>query len=176
MTENKGPGLLAVFVGASGSGKSTLASAVFGPENVVSSDALRLLVSGGANDQQATRDAFDLLHRIVAMRCKRQLVTAVDSVALRAEHRAVFHMLAAVHGMPCVAIAVDTPLKMCLDRNAARERQVPEHVIRAQYQAFRRSLAVLPDEGFADVFLVRTLARSTGQHVAELAEWLAGVA
>lgn len=170
MTE--GPGLLAVFVGASGSGKSTLAREVFGSANVVSSDALRELVAGDAGDQGATKDAFTLLYEILELRLRRHLVTAVDSTALRPEHRAVPLQLAAYHEVPCVAVAMSTPRKVCLARQAGRERQVPEHIVTAQYAAYCASLAQLPYEGFAAISVVDG-TRSTEHQAGELGEFLA---
>jgi predicted kinase len=170
MTE--GPGLLAVFVGPSGSGKSTLAREVFGPANVVSSDALRELVAGDASDMTATSEAFDLLYRIVAARCRRHLVTAVDSTAVKPHHRSTLQSLADAHEVPCVAVAMSTPLRVCLARNAARDRQVPEDVITRQWEAYCRAQPELPFEGFAAVTGIDG-TRSTDHQAAELAEFLA---
>lgn len=160
------------LIGASGSGKSTLAREVFGAANVVSSDALRELISGDAGDQGATREAFDLLDRIVAARCKRHLVTAVDSTALRPEHRARLQWLAADYGVPCVAVAMNTPLRICLARQDGRERQVPDYIIREQEAAYCRALPELPFEGFAAVTAIDG-TRSLDSQADELAEFLA---
>ena len=59
---------LVLLIGASGSGKSTFARRHFLPTEVVSSDACRGLVSDDANNQEATGDAFALLHTIVEIR------------------------------------------------------------------------------------------------------------
>ncbi len=55
---------LVVLVGASGSGKSTFARQHFKPTEILSSDFCRGLVSDDANDQAATKDAFDILNYI----------------------------------------------------------------------------------------------------------------
>lgn len=53
---------LVALIGPSGSGKSTFARRQFKPTEIVSSDACRGIVSDDENSQDATGDAFDLLH------------------------------------------------------------------------------------------------------------------
>jgi len=149
-------GLLAVMVGAAGSGKSELAAAVFGEQNVVSSDALRALACGSVFAQEpADHDAtFDLVYRITAMRLRRRLVTVVDSTALRPQYRAPLLAIAAAHVVPCVAVLVDTPEAECQRRNCKRERRVPDHVIAAHCEQFGLARWLVPREGFAAVLTV----------------------
>ena len=59
---------LVVLVGPSGSGKSTFARRHFRPTEVLSSDYCRGLVSDDENSQDATPDAFELLHFIARKR------------------------------------------------------------------------------------------------------------
>lgn len=53
---------LVALIGPSGSGKSTFARRHFKPTEIVSSDACHGIVSDDENSQDATGDAFDLLH------------------------------------------------------------------------------------------------------------------
>jgi len=62
---------LVVQVGASGSGKSAWAAARYRPQEVVSSDQLRGVVGSGADDLDASADAFALLDQIIAARLRR---------------------------------------------------------------------------------------------------------
>ena len=55
---------LVLLVGPAGAGKSTWARGRFRRSQVVSSDDLREMVSDDATDQDATRDAFAILHAI----------------------------------------------------------------------------------------------------------------
>ena len=57
---------LVVLVGTSGSGKSTFARRHFLPTEVIASDWARGLVEDDENSQDATGDAFDVVHYIAA--------------------------------------------------------------------------------------------------------------
>ena len=70
---------LVLLIGASGSGKSTFARKHFLPTEIVSSDICRGLVSDNENSQDATADAFELLHATLAIRLKRRKLTVVDA-------------------------------------------------------------------------------------------------
>src|ERR671931_2884377 len=70
---------LVVLVGAAGSGKTTFAARWFAPEEVLSSDALREVVSGDAADQRATRPAFGILHRALTRRLAAGRPPGLDS-------------------------------------------------------------------------------------------------
>ena len=78
---------LMLLVGAAGSGKSTLAARLFAPDEIVSSDALRAVVSGDEADQRATAVAFRILHRTLARRLPTGLLTVVDATNALAAHR-----------------------------------------------------------------------------------------
>lgn len=148
---------LVVLIGASGSGKSTLARRLFLPTEILSSDACRGWVSDDDNNQEATGDAFDVLHYIARKRLARGLLTVVDATNVRAEDRSPLVQIAReFHCLP-VAIVVDTPERICQERNSARpDRDFGAHVVRAQRTAMRRGLRSLEREGFRHVFWLRT--------------------
>ena len=77
---------LVVLVGAAGSGKSTFAARHFAPDEVLSSDAFRALLSGDEADQRATKTAFSILHREVVRRLAAGRLVVVD--ATNVEHHA----------------------------------------------------------------------------------------
>ena len=70
-----------------GSGKSSFARKHFLSTEVISSDFCRALVADNENDQSATGDAFDLLHRIVRKRLARGRLTLVDATNVQPEAR-----------------------------------------------------------------------------------------
>jgi protein phosphatase len=143
---------LVVLVGMSGSGKSTFAARHFRRTEVLSSDACRGLVSDDENDQAATRDAFDVLHHIAGKRLAAGRLTVVDATNVQREARGPLVELARAHDVLPVAIVLDVPELVCLERNRLRpDRDFGDHVIRRQRQQLRRSLRGLAREGFRRV-------------------------
>ena len=145
---------LVVLIGAAGSGKSTLARRLFEPDEILSSDAFRAVVSGDEADQGATRAAFALLHRELERRLAHGRTTVVDATNVTPFARRGLLDRAARHGIPAVAIALDLDPAIVLERNARRTgRVVPEAAVRRHLAELARSLlpGVLEAEGFAAV-------------------------
>jgi protein phosphatase len=148
---------LVVLIGASGSGKSTLARRLFERTEILSSDTFRGWVSNDENNQEATGDAFEVLHYLARKRLARGLLTVIDATNVRAEDRQPLVQLAREHHCLPVAIVVDTPEKVCYDRNAMRtDRDFGPHVVRNQRRAMQRDLRGLFREGFRHVFTLRS--------------------
>ncbi len=147
---------LVVLVGVSGSGKSTFAADHFAPTEVLSSDFCRGLVADDENDQSATGDAFDVLHFIAGKRLAAGRLTVIDATNVQPEARKALIRLARDHDVLPVAIVLDVPERVCLERNASRaDRQFGPHVIRRQRDQLRRSLRGLQKEGFRGVHVLR---------------------
>jgi polynucleotide kinase-phosphatase len=146
---------LVVLVGVSGSGKSTFARRHFLPTEVVSSDACRGLVSDDENSQEATADAFDLLHTIAGVRMRRGRLTVVDATNVQPEARRPLVALARQHHFLPVAVVIDLPEALCQERNRGRpDRDFGPHVIRNQHRQLRRGLRSLKREGFRYVHVL----------------------
>jgi protein phosphatase len=140
---------LVVLIGVSGSGKSTFARKHFLGTEVISSDFCRGLVSDDENDQAATKDAFDVLHYIAGKRLAAGRLTVIDATNVQPEARKQLVALAREHDVLPVAIVLDPPEKVCLERNAQRpDREFGPHVVQRQRQQLRRGLRSLKREGF----------------------------
>ncbi|NUR58537.1 MAG: polynucleotide kinase-phosphatase [Catenulispora sp.] len=148
---------LVVLIGTSGSGKSTFARKHFRSTAVVSSDACRGVVADDENDQSATPDAFALLHHIVGIRLRRGLLTVVDATNVQAKAREALIKVARDHDVLPVAIVLDVPERVCLDRNSARpdRADLPGHVVARQRRELRSGLRNLSREGFRKVHVLR---------------------
>ncbi len=146
---------LVLLVGASGSGKSTFARTHFLPTEVISSDFCRGLVSDDENAQDATGDAFDLLHYIAAKRMARGRLTVVDATNVQPEARRPLISLARQYHFLPVAIVFDLSERLCQDRNRDRpDRDFGPHVIRNQQRQLKRGLRGLKREGFRQVHVL----------------------
>lgn len=112
---------LAVMTGAAGSGKTTLARQIAAADNqVLSLDQVRAIISGDQYDQSVSGDAACMLHVLLQERLKRGLTTIVDATSATWEARKPLLDIAARHRIPVTAIAMNTPLEVCLRRNADR--------------------------------------------------------
>ena len=125
-----------VLVGPGASGKTTWAGAHAPAGSVVSSDALRALVGSGEDDIGASADAFALLELAIKARIGRRLTTVIDTLGLDAERRRGWLSLAREHGMPCFAVAFDTPPAHCRARNRGRPKRIPIDALDAQLRSY----------------------------------------
>ena len=147
---------LVVLIGSSGSGKSTFAREHFGEFEVLSSDYFRGLVSNDENDQSATAAAFEALRFVASQRLTAGLLTVIDATNVQPEARKNFVKLARDHDVLPVAIVLDVPERVCIDRNAARtDRTFGTHVIKRQQDQLKRSMKHLGKEGFRKVHVLR---------------------
>ena len=148
---------LVVLIGASGSGKSSFARAHFKPTETLSSDFCRGLVSDDENDQAATKEAFELLHYIAAKRLAAGRLTVVDATNVQPEARKPLLALAREYHCLPVAIVLDMPERVCLERNEGRaDRAFGPHVVRNHIKSLRQSLRGLEREGFRYAFVMRS--------------------
>lgn len=149
---------LVVLVGVSGSGKSSFARKHFLPTQVLSSDECRGWVSDDPNDQKATGDAFDVLFYIAKKRLAAGRLTVVDATNVQSADRK--RLVAMAREQDCLAVAVvlDTPPKIAVARNEAREdRNFGARVIRSQHSQLRRGLRSIKYEGFSRVHLLSSV-------------------
>src|SRR5437867_5279724 len=148
---------LVVLIGPTGCGKSTFARQHFQPMEVLSSDFCRGLVSNDENGQDATGDAFDVLHYVAAKRLSRGLLTVVDATNVQPESRKPLVLLAREHDVLPVAIVLNLPEKLCHERNRGRaDREFGPHVVRQHVQQLRRSIRALSREGFRYVHVLNS--------------------
>jgi predicted kinase len=141
-----------MLIGVAGSGKTTFAQRHFAPSEIVSSDAMRALVAGDPNDQAATDDAFELLHRVVEKRARRGLLTAVDATNVEAFARQQLLDIAWRARRSAVAIVLDPGLEVALERNASRtDGRRPPAAVRRQQRWLDQGLVDIEHEGFASV-------------------------
>ncbi len=144
-------------MGVSGSGKSSFARKHFKRTEILSSDECRALVSDDENSQAATGDAFDVLYYIAGKRLQRGLLTVIDATNVQKESRKGLIELAKTYHCLPVAIVLDLPEQLCEERNQRRpDRNFGSHVIRQQNQQLRKSIRGLKEEGFRQVYILKS--------------------
>ncbi|MFT3826354.1 MAG: polynucleotide kinase-phosphatase [Chitinophagaceae bacterium] len=149
---------LVLLVGASSSGKSTFARKHFKAAEIISSDTCRAMVSNDENSLAATTDAFELARYIAGKRLKNGLLTVIDATNVQDDARKDWVKLAReYHAIP-VAIVLNTPDKICVQRNKERtDRNLGGHVIPQQIRQLRQSMRNLKFEGFRHIIELRTV-------------------
>lgn len=152
---------LVLLVGAAGSGKSTLAARLFPAAAVLSSDAIRAELTGDQTDQSLNSIVFRILHERAERRLVAGLLTVVDATNVAGAARRPLRRLAVAHARPVVAIVLDLPAALCVERNAARSgRVVPEAAIHRQLGVLRQALEreELAAEGLDRMIVLTTAA------------------
>jgi protein phosphatase len=148
---------LVVLIGPSGSGKSTFARTHFKPTEILSSDALRGMVSDDENDQSATKDAFSVLHFVAAKRLAAGKLTVVDATNVQPEDRKPLIALAREYHALATAIIFNLPETVCQARNQQRpDRNFGPHVVHRQAAQMHRSFTGLRREGFHATYFLTT--------------------
>ncbi|KPL88815.1 polynucleotide kinase-phosphatase [Herpetosiphon geysericola] len=146
---------LVVLIGASGAGKSTFAQRHFKPTEIISSDTCRAMLCDDETDQAVSADAFDLVYTIAAKRLALGRLTVIDATNVQAAARQPLMALARHYHVWPVAIVLQTPEKVCLERNVGRaNRNFGDFVVKRQVDNLRRSLRTLRDEGFRVVYTI----------------------
>ncbi len=148
---------LVLVVGAAGSGKSTLAARLFASDEIVSSDALRAVLSGDEADQRVSGAAFKILHRTVDRRLADGRLTVVDATNAAAPIRRPLLQRARLHGVPSVAIVLDFDPRVVHARSATRSRVVDPDVIDRHLDAVRQTVdgGALSREGVDQIVILR---------------------
>lgn len=130
--------VLYITIGPSGSGKSTMVSQFMKPNTtIVSTDAIRGELFGDENEQ--TNGA--LVFAIAKERAHNALLEGKNVVfdatnCIRKYRKQLAVDIKGGLDIETVALIKMTPLSVCKERNAKRERKVPEDVIERQYNNF----------------------------------------
>lgn len=141
-----------MLMGLPGSGKSAVARTLAGEDGVIyASDDIREEIFGDAS----TQGDNDLVFRELHFRVKRDLrawkTVIYDATNLSYKRRKAFLRQlddCKIPGLTKECILVYAPYEVCLERNRARERRVPEEVIRRMRMRFDPPM---PSEGWDSI-------------------------
>lgn len=152
MSANASHPKILVLVGLPGSGKSTWIAGHNLPS--LSSDDIRQLLIDDATNQSIQRRVFALLRHLLKLRLAlRRPVTCVDATNLSLRERRPYLALGQLYDAAVEAVFFDVPLEICKQRNRARNRTVPDHVID---QMAARLVPPTTAEGFSCIEVVRS--------------------
>lgn len=138
---------LIITVGLPGSGKSTYLARM--GVNAISSDEVRRLIADDPHDQTMHARIFSVVRYLIRQRIAAgRPVTYVDATHLTPWERKPYVKLAARYGCTLEALFFDVPVEICMARNQARDRVVPEEAIR---KMARLMIPPSIEEGFAEI-------------------------
>jgi predicted kinase len=122
------PSKIIIIVGLPGSGKSTYLARL--GVNAISSDEIRRLIADDPRDQSMNARIFASIRYLVRQRIAAgRPETYVDATHLTRWERLPYIRLAQRHGCEIEALFFDVPTEVCIQRNQARDRIVPNQAI-----------------------------------------------
>lgn len=137
---------LMLLIGAPGSGKSTMREqlvAQYPNLKVISMDDRRKELTGNANDQSKNSEVFSWQQKEFRKAMEARQNTLLDATNCTRKLRKVLWSIARENGALCSAVYFDIKLETLLERNAKREKRVPDEVVKRFYNTLQ---SVLPYE------------------------------
>lgn len=150
---------LYIAVGLPGSGKSTLYEMAYSNCKYISSDAIREEAFGDVNDQSHNNEVFNIMENRTIEALLNYESVYYDATNLSSKRRINFIKIIRqrckqiADELEIICILVVPPLNIVKERNAARERKVPEYVIDRMIKSFE-----VPhwSEGFDDIYVFKS--------------------
>jgi len=117
-----------VLVGLPGSGKSTYLEQI--GAGALSSDTIRRWLADDETDQTIHDRVFQTMRYLLRQRLELgRPVTYIDATNLTMAERQPYIGIGRSHGCQMEAVYFDVPLAVCRERNARRQRVVPEDAL-----------------------------------------------
>ena len=133
-----------VLVGLPGSGKSTYLEQI--GAGALSSDTIRRWLADDETDQTIHDRVFQTMRYLLRQRLELgRPVTYIDATNLTMAERQPYIGIGRSHGCQMEAVYFDVPLAVCRERNARRQRVVPEDALE---KMAARLAPPSPAEGF----------------------------
>lgn len=124
------------MVGPPASGKNYYSYAAF-PEALgyvsLCADELREIITGDESNQDRNHIVFEQLFNFARILLRQNKDIVIVNTNYNKKNRKNWVKLAKEFDAELIAVIMETPLDVCLKRNAVRERKVPEDIIRKQF-------------------------------------------
>lgn len=132
---------LIVMVGVPGAGKTTLAKKLVEKGfHYMNADSIRLELYGNAAEQGDKEQVFALFFERFEQALSGSLDIVVDNTNINMKQRKPLLDRAQAAGYTDVQLwMLDVPLQLCLQRNASRERTVPDDIVTNMFHELTRS-------------------------------------
>ena len=138
---------LVLLSGPIASGKSTFARKYFDVP-VLSADSFREMISGDAGNQDVSRGAFEILHKVIEIKMRGDFPVIVDNLNQTTRSRKELYSIADEFGYDKVVVTFEhVSEEVCLRQNKGRDRFVNEDVLKKKYKEFHAGLGNLAREG-----------------------------
>ncbi|MGM7636685.1 polynucleotide kinase-phosphatase [Bacillus sp. Hm123] len=167
---------IVLLVGPSNSGKTTFLQRLIDEQTivrseVVSSDDCRVLVSDieymdwrdrpklEADQlfhqyQQISKEAFTMMDALVEARCRLNKLTFIDATHLHPDDRKRYISMARKHHVPIIAIILDAPQEVLLERDEQRDHPRGKRKLKQQFQTFKREKRFMKKEGYKATYIL----------------------
>lgn len=135
-----------IMVGLPGSGKSVMAKELakeWGNTEVISTDEIRHELYGSEDIQDNPEQVFALAYSRARGALANGMDVIFDATNVRTKYRKQLKKELEGEDVTFEAFVMDTPIDVCKERNAARERIVPEEVIDKMSRYFCNDYATL---------------------------------
>lgn len=149
LTELESPSAV-MMIGVPGSGKSTIAAHISEllAVPILSADECRREISGDANDQSVSREAWAMVYDRAQAAIEAGESVIIDGTHTHAEmRRRDAKQYRQFGARAVVGIHIQTTIETCIARNNSRDRVVPEYVIRKMQRGIDRYPPSV-DDGF----------------------------
>jgi len=151
------PGDAVMMIGPCGSGKSTFLKAHFKSTQILSTDAMRGVITDNVNDQTCSKQAHEAVAYFLGLRSSRGMITALDATFLHSKSRDQMRDALKASGVGKLhAVIFNIDPEICEERVAIRGRErrndivsVPPGIATRHSTTLRSQISALRREKFA---------------------------